>query len=136
MLKSNCNFSVINAKIHCVLACLTVLIAGFEISFNKVKAAPVNREQYCFQQTAMPNDGFLQSKDDLIISPQINYRINLRERPGISFKVQHVVAGRSEVKVFKRVKNDDGYCWFQVQLKKSNIKGWVRGDFLNMSDRD
>ncbi|MDF5730393.1 MAG: SH3 domain-containing protein [Rhizonema sp. PD38] len=54
----------------------------------------------------------------------------MRSEPTVNSPVLHIVASKTPVSVREQVARKDGYCWLRVQVVKSDITGWVRGDLL------
>ncbi|BAY61392.1 SH3 type 3 domain protein [Calothrix brevissima NIES-22] len=91
-------------------------------------ATPTNKQKGCLDDNSLK----------MALTPYVWYvvfdrdgaSINLRSEPTINSPVKHRATSQTPVSVREQVATEDGYCWLRVQVVKSDITGWVRGDLL------
>lgn len=68
--------------------------------------------------------------------------INLRAEPTTSAPVVYVATSRAPITIFEQVYQNDGYCWFRIDVltfSEANpnvltpVGGWVRSDLTTMA---
>jgi hypothetical protein len=70
----------------------------------------------------------------VLVGQQPGSRINVRSAPSTTASVQHFGLVGDAVNVLQERRGPDGYTWFLVQFPNSRVTGWVRGDFVQLSD--
>ena len=61
-------------------------------------------------------------------------QINVRSGPGTDYVAQHYGLSGDRVFVLNEARGNDGYRWWYLQFKESGAKGWIREDFVAISD--
>jgi uncharacterized protein YgiM (DUF1202 family) len=60
-------------------------------------------------------------------------RVNVRQSPSTSARVQHYGLGGDRVNVLNQTNAPDGYRWYLVEFPSSGARGWIRGDLLQVN---
>lgn len=104
---------------------LTMLSFGFANSIDRAIAIPKNEHSHCIKNLRLPVGGSLYSQDS-------SSHINVREQQSTRSKIIYVGSKGMSVIITEQKIGNDNYCWFRVKLDKSDVTGWVRGDFLDL----
>lgn len=105
------------------LALTSVLVATTALNVTPVQAEKPDMVRGCIS-VSFPIEGRLKSRDR-------SSEINVRDEPNTSGYIHHIGYANDPVVASQRVRNKDGYCWYQVKFQ-SGAKGWVRGDFVEV----
>ena len=60
-------------------------------------------------------------------------RVNVRQSPSTSARVQHYGLGGDRVNILNQINAADGYRWYLVEFPSSGARGWIRGDLLRVN---
>lgn len=77
--------------------------------------------------SAVAQDGLLRAND-----PQA--QINLRESPDPNSRSLGYGLVGDRVEILEQVPGSDGYTWYRVQFHRSKAAGWIRNDFVQVTD--
>ncbi len=62
-------------------------------------------------------------------------RINVRTAPTVNSSSPSYGIPGDRVEILREVSGSDGFTWYYVEFNRSRVRGWIRGDFIQVGGR-
>ncbi|MDB9524635.1 SH3 domain-containing protein [Oscillatoria sp. CS-180] len=103
-----------------------------ELKLSSVEIVPENQDVLDSEETlSFSGESFQQA---VLVAQDSQAQINIRVGPSTDTIARHYGLANDQVTILDQTRSEDDFIWYRVRFEESAAEGWVRGDFVRVTN--